>query len=63
MWDAGALLYQTEMGKKIGEELEKNMPEDFFRKYQSLTLSTCRSWVGRDARLLVVAARKTKKIG
>lgn len=56
-------LYQTEMGKQIGEELEKNTPEEFFRKYQFLTLSTCRSWVGRDARLLVVAARKTNKFG
>ena len=56
-------LYQTEMGKQIGEELEKDTPEEFNRKYQFLTLSTCRSWVGRDARLLVVAARKTKKIG
>lgn len=48
-------LYQTEMGKKIRIELEKNTPEEFFRNYRFLTLSTCRSWVGRDARLLVVA--------
>lgn len=56
-------LYQTEMGKQIGAEFEKDTPEEFFRKYQFLTLSTCRSWVGRDARLLVVAARKTNKFG
>lgn len=51
-------LYQTEMGKKIRTELEKDMPEEFFRKYQFVTLSTCRSWVGRDARLLVVTVRE-----
>ena len=51
-------LYQTEMGKQIGEQLEKNTSEEFFQKYQFLTLSTCRSWVGRDARLLVVAVRE-----
>lgn len=56
-------LYQTEMGKQVGAEFEKDTPEEFFRKYQFLTLSTCRSWVGRDARLLVVAARKTNKFG
>lgn len=51
-------LYQTEMGEQIGEQLEKETSEEFFRKYQFLALSTCRSWVGRDARLLVVAARE-----
>lgn len=51
-------LYQTEMGEQIGEQLEKENSEEFFQKYQFLTLSTCRSWVGRDARLLVVAARE-----
>ena len=53
-------LYQTEMGKKIREELEKDTPEEFFRKYQFLTLSTCCSWVGRDARLLVISVRQSK---
>lgn len=51
-------LYQTEMGKQVGAELEKKTPEEFFRKYQFLTLSTCRSWMGRDARLLVISVRK-----
>ena len=55
-------LYPTEMGKKIKEELEKDTPEEFFRKYEFLTLSTCRSWVGRDARLLVVAVRQSMRI-
>ena len=55
-------LYQTEMGKQIREELEKDTPEEFFRKYEFLTLSTCRSWVGRNARLLVVSVRKLDEI-
>lgn len=53
-------LYQTEMGKQIREELEKDTPEEFFQKYRFLTLSTCRSWVGWDARLLVVSVHTAK---
>ena len=52
-------LYQTEMGKKIRTEIEKETPEEFFQKYQFLTLSTCRSWVGRNARLLVISVRQS----
>lgn len=52
-------LYQTEMGKQIRAEFKKDTPEEFFWKYEFLTLSTCRSWVGRDARLLVVSAIKS----
>lgn len=51
-------LYQTEMGEVIGRELEEHTEEEFFRRYQFLTLSTCRSWVGKEARLLVISARK-----
>lgn len=51
-------LYHTEMGDRVQEEVHKNTEEGFFRRYQFLTLSTCRSWIGRDARLLVVAARE-----
>ena len=51
-------LYQTEMGNQIRSELEKDTPEEFFRRYKFLTLSTWRSWVGRDARLLVVSAKE-----
>ena len=57
------IMYWSESGKDNGKKLEKDTPEEFFWKYQFLTLSACRSWVGRDARLLVVAARKTNKIG
>ena len=55
-------LYQTEMGNQIRSELEKDTPEEFFRRYKFLTLSTCRSWVGRDARLLVISVRKPDEI-
>lgn len=51
-------LYHTEMGDVVWNSMEKADTEDFFRKYQFITLSTCRSWVGQDARLLVVAVRE-----
>ena len=51
-------LYQTEMGERMERERRRERAEAFFRKYQFVTLSTCRSWAGRDARLLVVAARE-----
>ena len=51
-------LYQTEMGEQIKADLEQKTSEEFFRNYQFLTLSTCRSWVGKDARLLVVSVRQ-----
>lgn len=51
-------LYHTEMGDEVRESMEKVTTKEFFRKYQFLTLSTCRSWAGRNARLLVVAARE-----
>ena len=51
-------LYHTELGEQIKKKREEETEEQFFQKYQFLTLSTCRSWTGRDARLLVVAARE-----
>lgn len=51
-------LYHTEAGEQIGRELREKTAEQFFRNYQFLTLSTCRSWAGRNARLLIVAARE-----
>lgn len=55
-------LYQTEMGKKIDKEMNEKTQEDFFRHFQFLTLSTCRSWAGKDARLLVIAVRERQII-
>ena len=51
-------LYHTERGAQIKKTRKEETAEQFFQKYQFLTLSTCRSWVGRNARLLVVAARE-----
>lgn len=51
-------LYETELGKQMEKKRNEETAEQFFHKYQFLTLSTCRSWVGRNARLLVVAARE-----
>lgn len=52
--------YRTEMAGQVEEELAADTKEQFFRKYQFLTLSTCRSWAGKDARWMVVAARRMK---
>lgn len=51
-------LYQTELGERIKKEQQEETADILFKKYQFLTLSTCRSWMGQDARLLVVAARE-----
>ena len=50
--------YQTDMGEEIRTEFISDSPEEFFKRYKFVTLSTCRSWVGRDARLLVVAGKE-----
>lgn len=51
-------LYRTEMVGQIEKSMEEESKDVFFRKYQFLTLSTCRSWAGHDQRLLVVAAKE-----
>ena len=51
-------LYHTVMGEQIREDIRKDTVENFFRKYQFLTLSTCRTWAGKDARFLVISARE-----
>lgn len=51
-------LYRTEMGELIEKDMEEETLEEFFQHYQFLTLSTCRSWIGKNARLLVIAARE-----
>lgn len=51
-------LYRTEMAGQMEKKLAEESEDDFFRTYQFLSLSTCRSWTGRDQRLLVVAARE-----
>ncbi len=54
-------LYQTELAEQIGKEMETETEEKFFRQYQFLTLSTCRTLAGRDQRLLVVAAKRREE--
>lgn len=51
-------LYRTEMVGQIEKSMEEESEDVFFRKYQFLSLSTCRSWAGHDQRLLVVAAKE-----
>lgn len=50
--------YQTEIGKRIEKDMKMETLEQLFRQYQFLTVSTCRSWVGKDARLLVIAVKE-----
>ena len=56
-------LYPTKAGEEIKREMEKDSLEEFFKKYRFVSLSTCRSWVGKDARLLVIGAEERKEMG
>lgn len=51
-------LYETEPGKQMEKKRNEETAEQFFQKYQFLTLSTCQSGAERNTRLLVVAARE-----
>lgn len=57
--------YKTNMGEEIRKELERTIEnetsENYYRNYKFVTLSTCRTWVGKDARLLVIVVRQNKK--
>ena len=53
-------LYPTKAGEEVKREMEKDSLEEFFRKYQFLSLSTCRTWVGKNARMLVIGVRERK---
>lgn len=57
-------LYKTVMGEQIEKELEREFEDgsldEFFEKYKFITLSTCRTWVGKDSRVLVIAMREVK---
>lgn len=58
----GGASYKTEMGEEIETELKRAIENEaldqLFQKYRFVTLSTCRTWAGRDARLLVMAVRE-----
>lgn len=51
-------LYRCEEADVLEKEMNEETVEAFFHQYQFLTLSTCRTGEGRDARLLVIGCRK-----
>lgn len=50
--------FQSEAAKKMKNEIEESGAEAFFRNYQFVTLSTCRTMDGKDKRLMVIGCRK-----
>ena len=50
--------FQSEAAKKMKNEIEESSAEAFFRNYQFVTLSTCRTMDGKDKRLMVIGCRK-----
>lgn len=51
-------LYRTEAGEKLKKEMELASDKEFFHSRQFITLSTCRTGEGKDARLLVIGVRE-----
>lgn len=51
-------LYLCEEADVLEKEMKEETMEAFFHQYQFLTLSTCRTGEGKDARLLVIGCRK-----
>lgn len=51
--------FQSEAAKKMKNEIEESGAEAFFRNYQFVTLSTCRTMDGKDKRLMVIGLQKT----
>lgn len=51
-------LYPCEGADILKKEMKENTVEEFFHKYQFLTLATCRTTEGKDKRLLVIGCRK-----
>ena len=52
--------YNTEMSNTIMEGLHDDTKELFFKKYKFIMLSTCRSWISKDARLIVIASNMAR---
>ena len=50
--------FENEAAKKMKKEMEESYAEAFFRRYQFVTLSTCRTMDGKDKRLMVIGCRK-----
>lgn len=53
-------LYGTDAGEKLKQEMRQSSNKDFFHSRQFITLSTCRTGEGKNARLLVIGSRKRK---
>ncbi|HAV90079.1 MAG TPA: hypothetical protein DCW44_02240 [Eubacterium sp.] len=51
-------LYQCDIADEVKTNMKKDSVEEFFHKYQLITLATCRTGEGRDARLLVIGCRE-----
>ena len=51
-------LYPCVRADALKKEMKEDTVKAFFHKYQFLTLSTCRTGEGENARLLIVACRK-----
>ena len=54
-------LYRCDAVDKVRKDMDKFSVEEFFHRYQLITLSTCRTGEGRDARLLVIGVKKVKE--
>ena len=50
--------FENEAAKKMKKEMEESDAEAFFRKYQFVTFSTCRTMDGKDKRLMVIGCKK-----
>lgn len=51
-------LYRTDTGEKLKKEMKQGSDQEFFHSRQFITLSTCRTGEGKNARLLVIGVRK-----
>lgn len=52
--------YSCEIRDLVEKEMNENTVEAFFHRYQFLTLSTCRTGEGKNARLLVIGCKDLK---
>ena len=55
-------LYPCKKADTLKKEMKENTVEAFFHQYQFITLSTCRTGEGKDARLLVIGCRKKNEM-
>lgn len=53
-------MYSCKVTELVKKEMREKTVEAFFHQYQFITLSTCRTGEGRDARLLVIGCRRNE---